>query len=137
MRLPFLDHKVVEYAARIPVRLKLRPWSRKNVLRRAMRGILPEELRRRRKRGLAAPITRWLRQPLSEYAAMLLSPEALCAKGYFDPTEVRAKLAAHREGTMTAAPELMGVLTVQMWDDLFVGGLRPWKAERRGKPAGP
>jgi asparagine synthase (glutamine-hydrolysing) len=130
VRLPFLDHEVVEYAARIPRRLKLRPWSRKNVLRRAMAGTLPEELRQRQKRGLAAPITRWLRQPLPEYAAMLLSPESLCAKGYFDPTEVRARLAGHRKGTLSAAPELIGVLTVQMWDDLFVAGRRSLEGRR-------
>ena len=126
VRLPFLDHEVVEYAARIPSRLKLRPWSRKNVLREAMRGTLPEELRRRRKRGLAAPIGRWLRQPLPEYAATLLSPESLSAKGYFDSREVRARLLQCRE-TNTGVGELMGVLSIQMWDDLFVSGRRPWK----------
>jgi asparagine synthase (glutamine-hydrolysing) len=124
VRLPFLDHEVVEYAARIPNRLKLRPWSVKNVLRRAMRGILPEELRRRPKRGLAAPIGRWLRQPLPAYAATLLSPESLRAKGYFDP----------RGGAMGVG-ELMGVLTVQMWDDLFIGGARPWKDAEQHPPA--
>ncbi len=127
VRLPFLDHEVVEYAARIPGRFKLRPGSRKNVLQRAMRGIVPDELRRRRKRGLAAPIARWLRQPLPEYAATLLSPESLRAKGYFDPSEVRARLACHRHGTQRALPELVGVLTVQMWDDIFVAGRRPWE----------
>jgi asparagine synthase (glutamine-hydrolysing) len=95
-----------------------------------MAGTLPEELRQRQKRGLAAPITRWLRQPLPEYAAMLLSPESLCAKGYFDPTEVRARLAGHRKGTLSAAPELIGVLTVQMWDDLFVAGRRSLEGRR-------
>jgi asparagine synthase (glutamine-hydrolysing) len=90
-----------------------------------MRGILPEELRRRPKRGLAAPIGRWLRQPLPEYAATLLSPESLGAKGYFDPREIRARLLQHRE-TNTGVGELMGVLTIQMWDDLFVSGRRPW-----------
>lgn len=126
VRLPFLDHEVVEYAARIPRRLKLRPWSRKDVLREAMRGTLPEKLRRRPKRGLAAPIGRWLRQPLPEYAATLLSPESLRAKGYFDPREVRARLLQHRE-EYAGVGELTGVLTIQMWDDLFVSGRLPWK----------
>ncbi|HEY7471180.1 MAG TPA: asparagine synthase (glutamine-hydrolyzing) [Gemmatimonadota bacterium] len=134
VRLPFLDHEVVEYAARIPSRLKLRPWSRKDVLRRAMRGILPEDLRRRPKRGLAAPIGRWLRQPLPDQAAALLSPGSLRAKGYFDPREIGSRLVDRRQATLDVG-QLVGVLTVQMWDDLFVSGPRPWRDAADRGPA--
>lgn len=127
VRLPFLDHEVVEYAAHIPNRFKLRPRSVKNVLREAMRGILPEEVRLRPKRGLAAPISRWLSRPWPEYATTLLSPESLQAKGYFDPREIRKRRVVGHPGKFKAVGELMSVLTVQMWDDLFVGGRRPWE----------
>lgn len=127
VRLPFLDHEVVEYAARIPARLKLRVWSRKNVLRRAMRGLLPDQVRLRAKRGLAAPFARWMREPLPEAAEALLSPESLRAKGYFDPLRVRDRLVGHRGGTVDAGAELVGVLTVQMWDEIFVARRRPWE----------
>jgi asparagine synthase (glutamine-hydrolysing) len=122
VRFPFLDHEVVEYAARIPARHKLGARLRKNVLRRAMRGVLPDAIRLREKRGLAAPFGRWMSQPLPEFAGALLSEAALREKGYFDPREVSVRLARHRAGLEAAGEELMGVLTVQLWDDLFLAG---------------
>jgi asparagine synthetase B (glutamine-hydrolysing) len=122
VRFPFLDHEVVEYAARIPARHKLGARLRKNVLRRAMRGVLPDAIRLREKRGLAAPFSRWMSQPLPEFAGALLSDAALREKGYFDPQEVSVRLARHRAGLEAAGEELMGVLTVQLWDELFLAG---------------
>src|SRR5262249_23324880 len=64
-RVPFLDHKLVEYACRLPIHLKLKGLTTKYVLRRAMRGKLPEEILRRRKMGFPVPLRRWLAGPFS------------------------------------------------------------------------
>ncbi len=127
VRLPFLDPEVMDLLARVPPRFKLRGRTEKHVLREATRGLLPESIRRRRKRGLTAPLDRWMRGPLPEFAAELLAPDRLRAKGYFDPREVAARLAAHRAGRKGAAGSLMGVLAVQLWDELFLAGRPAWE----------
>lgn len=122
-RVPFLDHEIVEYAAAMPADLKLR--GQKWALREAAVGWVPETIRRRPKRGLAAPFRRWLGSPLPEFARELLSPGALEGKGYFDPDEVARRLAAHRAGEADFGESLVGVLAVQILDEAFVAGKGP------------
>jgi asparagine synthase (glutamine-hydrolysing) len=125
VRLPFLDHEIVEFAARIPPRLKLHGRTEKHILRLALDGIVPEVIRHRRKHGLGAPFRRWLRGPLPTFAADLLSAGTLRRKGYFDPTEITGRLARHRAGVEDEGEALMGVLAIQTWDEVFLAGRRP------------
>jgi asparagine synthase (glutamine-hydrolysing) len=134
VRVPFLDHELVELCARMPPSLKLRGRRTKYVLRRAMRGTLPEAIRTRRKRGLTAPTAAWLRGPLPAFAATLLAPAALRDKGYFDPAGVAELLRRHRAGDLRYGEHLFGVLATQVWDELFVRGRAP--AGIRAEPAG-
>src|SRR6202035_1514023 len=62
-RVPFLDHKLVEFTSRLPERLKLRGWTTKYVLRKAMKGVLPEAILSRPKMGFPVPIGKWFRGP--------------------------------------------------------------------------
>jgi asparagine synthase (glutamine-hydrolysing) len=128
VRLPFLDPEVIDVALRVPPRYKLRGRTEKRVLRGATEGLLPDTIRRRRKRGLAAPFERWLRGPLPPFAAEMLSPECVRAKGYFDPRDVAGRLAAHRSGGRATGGSLIGVLVVHLWDELFLRRRRPWEA---------
>jgi asparagine synthase (glutamine-hydrolysing) len=124
-RVPFLDHELVEFAARIPPALKLKGMREKHVLREAAADFLPREIASRRKHGLRAPTAAWLRGPLPEFASELLSEPALRRKGYFDPRVVRRFLAEHRSGRTTWTSELFTVLCLQLWDEIFLRGLRP------------
>jgi asparagine synthase (glutamine-hydrolysing) len=124
-RVPFLDHELVELCARIPVSLKLRGWREKYILRRAMRGLLPEEILTRPKRPLSTPNAAWLREKLPDFATELLSRDSLRQKGYFDPSAVAHLLEQHRAGHRNHASQLFGVLGMQLWDDLFMRGCRP------------
>ena len=119
VRVPFLDHELVELCARIPPGLKMRGLQEKYILRQAMRDDLPPEIVWRRKRGLAAPFSQWLRE-LPEFAADLLSAEQVRGRGYFEPQVVAAMIEQHRGGTANHAKSLLGVLAVQLWDDLFM-----------------
>ena len=121
-RVPFLDHELVEYCARIPPRVKLKWLREKSALRRAMRGILPEDIRTRRKWAMQAPIDDWLRGDLPPFAEALVSDAALRATGCFDPDGVRALRQRHREGTENAGQLLSGVLGVQVWHEVFRPG---------------
>jgi asparagine synthase (glutamine-hydrolysing) len=125
VRVPFLDHEVVEYAARIPDRFKVRRRQRKWILRAAVEDLIPDLVRLRPKRPLSAPYRRWFRQPLPEFAAELLSDRALRRSGYFDPLEVRRRLEAHRSGAVDSGQSLTGVLAIQVLDELFVRNGRP------------
>jgi asparagine synthase (glutamine-hydrolysing) len=119
VRVPFLDHELVELCAQIPPGLKMRGLEEKYILRRAMEADLPPEIVWRKKRGLAAPFSQWMRQ-LPAFAADLLTTEQLRARGYFEPEVVAALIEQHRSGAANHAKSLLGVLAVQLWDDLFM-----------------
>jgi asparagine synthase (glutamine-hydrolysing) len=123
-RVPFLDHEFVEFCAGIPPHLKMRWIEEKYILRKAMRDILPLEILRRKKRGLAAPYGQWVRD-LPEFAMRLLSEDQIREKGYFNPKVVFQMLEQHRSKKANYGKSLMGVLGVQLWDDLFLHGCQP------------
>jgi asparagine synthase (glutamine-hydrolysing) len=118
-RVPFLDHELVEFCARIPPPVKMKWLREKHVLRRAMEGVLPPDIVDRKKRGLQVPMDTWLRGPLPEFAAERMSPSALRQTGYFAPDRVEALLQRHRAGSENLGQILSVVLCVQIWDDLF------------------
>jgi asparagine synthase (glutamine-hydrolysing) len=122
-RVPFLDHEFVEFSTEIPPSLKMRGLREKHILREAMRDVLPLEIVRRKKRGLSAPFTQWV-SDLPEFALELLSPNRLSEKGYFDPSYVAHIIEQHRTGKLNYGKQLMGVLGVQLWDDLFMKGCK-------------
>ena len=121
VRVPFLDHELAELCAAIPDSLKARRGVEKYILRRAVQGILPEEICRRRKRGLFAPAKGWWRGRLPAFAADLLSEATLRRSGYFDPDRVAAALRRHRSGEANLSQVLNAVLGLQVWHELFVG----------------
>jgi asparagine synthase (glutamine-hydrolysing) len=124
-RVPFLDHELVELAAQIPPHLKMRCLREKHILRRAAADLLPPQVVTRRKRGLRAPVHQWLEDPLPGFAEDLLSRSALRRKGYFNPEGVRQALAERRSGNTSHSWELLGVIGVQLWDELFMQGNGP------------
>ncbi len=119
-RVPFLDHELVEFCARIPPSLRMRGLREKHILREAMRRALPRELVERRKRGLLAPVRHWLRAPLPDFAADLLSDVEVRRTGYFEPSAVASLRARFDRGEPNLDRALMSVLMVQVWDDLFI-----------------
>ncbi len=121
-RVPFLDPEVIALATAMPAGVKLWWRMEKRVLREALRDVLPDEIRRRPKRGLAVPIQQWFREPLPPFAAALLSPAELRRTGYFDPAAVGSALALHRSGRAKRGLRLFGVLSLQLWDELFARG---------------
>ncbi len=112
-RLPFLDHELAEFCARIPVGLKLRRLEEKHILRRAMAQTLPPEVVARRKHGMGAPMRRWWQGDLPEFAAQALSRKSLCAAGYFHPEAVARMLDPQRKDGAYAW-QLNAVLAVQL-----------------------
>jgi asparagine synthase (glutamine-hydrolysing) len=123
-RFPFLDHRVIEFASRIPPRLKIRGLNEKYVLKRAMRGMLPESVYARAKQPYRAPIHRSFFGPgAPAYVGELLSPEAIRAAGYFHPEAV-SRLVKKAEGAHPLSERenmaLAGVLSTQLLHRQFV-----------------
>ncbi len=119
-RVPFIDHEFIEFSSRIPPGLKMRRLEEKYILRRALRGSLPEEILRRKKRGLTAPFDQWLKGKLPAFAEDMLSEPSVRRKGYFDPAAVTELIRMHRSGQRRYGRHLMAVLITQLWDEVFI-----------------
>jgi asparagine synthase (glutamine-hydrolysing) len=120
VRSPFLDHEVVEFAASLPLHLKLRGFTQKYLLRRAMRGLLPEAILRRPKMGFGVPIDHWFRHELREMAYDLLLDARAQQRGYFRPEVVRRYLDEHVEGRAQHHPRLWSLLMLEQWHRIFI-----------------
>ncbi len=115
LRAPFLDTHVVEYAARLPWQTKLSSTTTKLILRRALRGIVPDEILRRAKKGFGIPVAAWIRGPLRPLFEEALSERALADSGFFEPAPVRAMLARHLSGEADLRKPLWTLLMFQLW----------------------
>ena len=114
-RVPFLDHKLVELAARIPSRMLTRGFKTKILLRRALKPYLPPETLRRRKVGFAVPIGRWFRKTLKSMVAdLVLSPEAQ-ARGYFDRQAMERFVREHFDGVRDRQKQLWALVNFELW----------------------
>jgi asparagine synthase (glutamine-hydrolysing) len=121
-RVPFLDHELAAFCARIPPRVKMRHLREKYVLRRAMESTLPPEITWRRKSPMRAPYDPWGGNVLPAFAREELSEARLREAGYFDAGKVSAALRLHRGGGENLEHALSAVLGVQLWDRMFRRG---------------
>jgi asparagine synthase (glutamine-hydrolysing) len=121
-RVPFLDHRLVEFTARLPERMKLRRLTTKYILRQSMKKVLPEPILTRPKMGFPAPIGAWFRgayrSVIDDYALGARSRD----RGVFDPAFVRNLVAEHQSGARDHSQRLWSLVNFEMWARQFIDG---------------
>jgi asparagine synthase (glutamine-hydrolysing) len=115
VRVPILDHRVVEFAWRLPLSLKIRDGEAKWVLKKVLDRHVPRGLVDRPKMGFAIPVGEWLRGPLRSWAESLLSSDSLRRDGVLQPERVRGVWTEHLTGRRNRQNELWTVLMFQAW----------------------
>jgi asparagine synthase (glutamine-hydrolysing) len=123
-RVPFLDHRVVEWAFRLPAELKLRGGEGKVVVKRALEPYLPRETLYRPKQGFNVPMRLWMRGQLREFVRDALTEQRIRDRGLFRYDEVRRILADHEGGTVDASNKIFVLLATELWFQRFVDGRR-------------
>jgi asparagine synthase (glutamine-hydrolysing) len=126
-RSPFLDHPFMEFAASLPHQLKLHGQVTKHILKKAVRGLLPDQVVDRPKMGFGVPIDHWFRGELKECACDLLLSRASTARGYFHTAVVERLIDEHAAGIGAWHYQLWNLVVLELWHRTFI--------DRR--PAGP
>ena len=121
-RVPFLDHRLVEFSMSIPPNLKApNKHTTKHILKKAVKGILPEEIINRRKQGFWAPVNEWLRNEWKDYAYSTIMNNELFKSGIFNKKYVNKLFYLHSNGKRNFGLQLFSLLTLALWHEKFFG----------------
>ena len=115
VHVPFLDHRVAELAARMPIEMKIRGGTGKRILRKLLYKEAPRELFERPKAGFAIPVGQWIKGPLRDWAEDLLDPALMRSQGWFDPEPIARRWHHHLSGKRDSTQALWAVLMFQAW----------------------
>ncbi len=131
-RLPFMDHELIEYVYRLPVRLRYRRGQVKRLFKLAMRGVLPEWVLREKKAGFHVPLAPWFKTELQGFLRDALHRDRVESIGYFDPSEIDRLLDEHVRQKADNSYMLWNLACFVKWHELFLqGGHRRYASARR------
>jgi asparagine synthase (glutamine-hydrolysing) len=132
VRVPLLDHKIVEFMAALPHSVKLRGWQKKYLLKKTMAGKLPDRILRGPKKGFNVPIPSWLRRDLREIVHDTLAPQRLQESGLWHAPFVAQMIQEHEERRRDWSRNIWCLLIFQLWYDTYVKG---WSQRGQMAPA--
>jgi len=121
-RSPFLDHKVMEFAASLPVDLKLRGMQTKYLLKHTLSDVVPQEILQRKKMGFGVPLDVWFRNDLKEMAYDLLLDKKCTERGYFKKETLQKLLDEHVSEQYDHSYRIWALLFLELWHTMFIDG---------------
>lgn len=124
-RVPLLDQRLVELAARMPARLKVRGHRLKYILKEALSGLLPNDILHRPKRGFGAPLGAWFKGELEGLLGQVLSRDAVERRGLFRWSAIEETLALHRANREDHTDHLLALLNLELWSRIYLDGCAP------------
>ena len=119
-RAPFLDPRIGQFAASLPLEYKLRGNKGKYILKKSVEGLLPRSILHRSKKGFGIPIAEWLKGRLNQLMHDLLAPARLKDQGLFEPDHVQTLIGEHEKSTASHHKQLWTLLVFQLWYDNFL-----------------
>jgi asparagine synthase (glutamine-hydrolysing) len=136
-RVPFLDHHLVEFAAALPPRFKLRGLTTKWILREAARDVLPASILTRRKMGFPVPFAHWVRGGWAEVARGVLLDRRTRERGILDPGSVERLIRGHAQGEVEGGDAIWSLLNLELWYRTYIdgGGIQTLPAAPHGASA--
>jgi len=119
-RVPFLDHRLVEFAATLPDEWKLQGWTTKRILRESMKGLLPDSILNRPKMGFPVPFANWTRGAWNGVARDVLLDRRSRERGLIDPPAIERLLDDHAAGRTDGGDRIWSLLNLELWYRTFI-----------------
>ena len=119
-RPPLLDHRLVEFAAKVPARFRLRETTTKYLLKRVLKKLVPMENLNRPKMGFGVPIGHWFRNQMKRFLGETLLSERALKRGFFKSAEVKRMFELHTRGQQDYAHQLWTLLMLELWFERFI-----------------
>jgi asparagine synthase (glutamine-hydrolysing) len=119
-RSPFIDHKLIEFAASIPANLKLKGMANKYILKRTLEKLVPRKILKARKLGFGVPIAHWLKSQMKDYAYEVLLDNRAIKRGYFKPESVKQLLDEHVCGKANHGNRIWSLINLELWHQTFI-----------------
>jgi asparagine synthase (glutamine-hydrolysing) len=120
LRVPFLDHKLVEFAFALPSQFKIRKNTTKYLLRKVANELVPDAIIKREKKGFFTPISRWFRGDLNQFAKEVLLDSSSACNSYFDKSYISFLLDNHKEGLSDFSENIWNLLVFEYWYEKFI-----------------
>jgi len=123
-RAPFLDYKFMEFTSSLPSDFKLRGYTTKYILKKALEKYLPGKVLYRKKMGFGVPLTHWFKKELKDYIYDVLLGEKARRRGYFNMEYIRQMLDEHTSGIVDHTTRIWALLNLELWHREFIDNLR-------------
>lgn len=121
-RVPLLDHELIELVVRAPFQLKMNRSETKILLKKAMEGIVPDEILYRKKQGFGVPIAEWINQQLRERIITDLRSKRTIERGFFDQSNINSMIDEHARGRRDLSQELWVLWMLELWQRRYIDG---------------
>ena len=122
VRSPFLDHKFIETVASFPPELKFKGKTSKYILKKKLKGFLPDEILQRQKMGFGLPVGKWFEGKLEDYLKSILLSERLVKRGFFEKKSIEQMVQQHIAGKINHTSRLWNLLCFEIWCRIFIDG---------------